>query len=481
MNRWKQQFKDHPIHETLAGMHEFASIEFENPQQNTIPERRRLLKLIETYQEILNHIDPELTPFDQLNTLNNAIRNDAYNNAHEYTEDGDVDYLTYANDALSSQLIHVSYLNPIAQKSRPLKPTKTLEKLVDSTAEEIIKRKNQLEKELDTLSDSIEDKGKELKAELETFSQNITERKTDLENELQTFSENIEELDELVETRKQSTDSLISEWQQQFSESQDNRRSEFNAWREKVNDKAASSTNAVIEKTNGRLDSHSTKFIEKIDAFILDAENKHQAILDLYELAAGDSVAGGYLQNANEEAKQANFWRMASIGFLFATVIWLATHVNAISNDVSKNTVSIEEIKPNLNNTQESDKTKKTKASTMSLTTTSSELANWLPKLLITFSVSGVLLWGSAYAAQQSTRHRNNEKRTRWFALEIKAIDPFISSLTPEQQSTLKTQLSERLFAQSSTTEKDTSVIDEHAFKLFGDVFAKLLGQLPKG
>src|SRR5690606_18584207 len=47
--------------------------------------------------------------------------------------------------------------------------------------------------------------------------------------------------------------------------------------------------------------------------------------------------------------------------------------------------------------------------------------------MLIAFSISGVLLWGAAYSAQQSTRHRNNEKRARWFALEVKAFDPFIS------------------------------------------------------
>ena len=47
----------------------------------------------------------------------------------------------------------------------------------------------------------------------------------------------------------------------------------------------------------------------------------------------------------------------------------------------------------------------------------------------MSFSLTAVLLYGAAYSAQQSTKHRNNEKRARWFALEIKAIDPFISSL----------------------------------------------------
>jgi hypothetical protein len=59
----------------------------------------------------------------------------------------------------------------------------------------------------------------------------------------------------------------------------------------------------------------------------------------------------------------------------------------------------------------------------------------------MSFSLTAVLLYGAAYSAQQSTKHRNNEKRARWFALEIKAIDPFISSLPEsDQQTTIRSR-----------------------------------------
>ncbi len=50
----------------------------------------------------------------------------------------------------------------------------------------------------------------------------------------------------------------------------------------------------------------------------------------------------------------------------------------------------------------------------------------------------------------------------RWFSFEIAAIDPFISTLEPEQQQKLKEQLAEKLFGQDR-------VIEDRPTKLRGD------------
>lgn len=82
-------------------------------------------------------------------------------------------------------------------------------------------------------------------------------------------------------------------------------------------------------------------------------------------------------------------------------------------------------------------------------------------------SLTGVLLFGAAYSAQQSNCHRQSEKKMRWFALQVKAIDPFISSLEIETQHELKKALTERLFAQEEAKAKETHVIDEHILSVF--------------
>ena len=87
-------------------------------------------------------------------------------------------------------------------------------------------------------------------------------------------------------------------------------------------------------------------------------------------------------------------------------------------------------------------------------------------QLLKAFSVTGVLLFGAAYSAKQSNIHRQNEKRTRWFALEVKAIDPFIASLKEDDRKALKNELSKRLFGQKDENNEKDKVFDDHAFKV---------------
>jgi len=70
------------------------------------------------------------------------------------------------------------------------------------------------------------------------------------------------------------------------------------------------------------------------------------------------------------------------------------------------------------------------------------------PVIVTTVSVTAVAFVAAQFASRQSRLHRINEQRMRWFALEVKAIDPFISSLPIEMQQELKRQLSERLFGQ---------------------------------
>lgn len=414
MNRWQEQFDNHPIHATLSSIEELANTEPATATEDDPSEKRRLLKITSAFQETISQLDPEITPFNQLDALNKSLTQHVINHLNAYEQNGNTANLTTANQYFSGQLVSLSYLIPISKRSHQLHPTKKLEALVDSTTAKIVHKAHDLENKLTKLNETI--------AAQET---------------------RLNELDALAETRKQATDASLSEWQKQFSDAQDNRSTEFNSWREKADDKATSSTKALVDKTSGALEDHSTKFKERIDTIISDADNKHQAILNLYELTATTSVAGGYLKNANDEAKQANFWRWASVLFIAATATWLvcAYSLNTGTNDFGE--------------------------------------IDW-SKLLMTFSLTGVLLWGSAYAAQQSTKHRNSEKKTRWFALEVAAFDPFISSMETEQQNELKKQLSERLFGQSSSSDDDPRVIDEHFTNVLAGAISKAIEKLPK-
>jgi hypothetical protein len=74
MNRWQQKFDEHPIHETLNQLEDYVSKQFDDIKEDETQERRRFLKIISTYQELLSDLDPELVPVNQLDSLNNGLR-----------------------------------------------------------------------------------------------------------------------------------------------------------------------------------------------------------------------------------------------------------------------------------------------------------------------------------------------------------------------------------------------------------------------
>jgi hypothetical protein len=227
------------------------------------------------------------------------------------------------------------------------------------------------------------------------------------------------------------------------------------------------------------LKKYNNKFVDEVENLLKDGREKHQSILDLYEITASDSVGAGYLKNANEEKKQANFWRGFSVLFIISTVCWmLYAYSSAPTNTYAVQAPSSE--------LQDASDTKNNNLITVNAAENVSASSNnsyysipWY-RFFMTFSVSGILLWGSAYSAQQSTKHRNNEKRNRWLSLEIKAMDPFIHSLPKEHQIEIKRQLTEKIFGRDSNDNVEPKVIDEHILKIVSDAIGNVISKLPK-
>lgn len=456
MSRWSELLKDHAIHDTLKWLRESVSNEFDDLEQDEVPEKRRLLKIISKFEQILSDIDPEIVPFNQLDSLNNGIRNsNIANQIDAFATNGNVAALASASDLLTNHLTVLSLLLSLTNEPKPIKQTEELEKIVDTTTKILINKKDQLSEELSDLSASIQEK----------------------ENR-------ISELSTAIEKKQEEVSALMSDWQSQFSSAQELRSQEFSKWRDSFTTEKNTDVNDAIASYDAQLQEHTNNFRSKIKNILSDSKDKHQAILDLYEITAGDSVGAGYLQNANIEKKQADKWRRVSVGFIVVTVFWLFfSYFYNTNNNLDHAIKAVKSIAPASTSMPKENNTPKTKEIKPNTTKNNPPLFSGLAwyKLFVTISLSGVLLWGSAYAAQQSTKHRNNEKRTRWFALEVKAIDPFISSLDPEQQKELKKQLCERIFGQShNSISEETKVIDEHAFSTVADGIAKILSKMPK-
>lgn len=429
MSRWTELFESHPIHETLKWLRECASSEFNDLDEDEVIEKRRFIKILSKYEEVLASLDAEIVPFNQLDSLNNALRNASFaNQINAYKDKGSVANLVEANNLFTNQMTQLCLLFSLGSSSGAHQPLKGLEELIDSSTNLLVQKKDKLEEDIGTL---------------QAKSQEQTEKLASLQL--------------LIEKNKTEVESHINIWQGQFSTAQDTRSQDYNSWRNDFVNKAKNDIDHLIDEQLAKLELENDEFLGKIQHLLSDGNEKHRAILELYQITAGDSVGAGYIKNANDEGKQANFWRGASVAFIVLTVLWMLFAYFSIA----PHSFPTAQIVPKVSGTYLGDSP--------------------LYKLFITFSLSGVLLWGSAYSAQQSTKHRSNEKRNRWLALEVKAIDPFISSLDELQQREIKRQLTERIFGQSPTTNDDNSkVIDEHVLKVVADAIGGVISKLHK-
>jgi hypothetical protein len=399
----------------------------------------------------LASVDPEVVPVNQLDGLNNHLRHQNVNNqVNAYTQSGKASHLVAINDHVSKQLTQLSIIQSLSDDPEVQDRISYIDSVIDSTINGLSAKKEDLDGQLANLSSLTEEQAKKLKS-----------------------------LSEEIELKQAELNKILSDWQNQFSSAQESRSQEFSKWRDAFASEKNKEVQEILDKHDEALDQQTGRLESELDRIIEDAKSKHQSILELYELTAGDSVGAAYIKSADEEREQADRWRKVSVGFIVLTVIWLVFSFFYNSESWSAfGNVASEVISQGDNEGEETDQ-----AGSEDVNFELQPLQNirfpW-HTMLIAFSISGVLLWGAAYSAQQSTRHRNNEKRARWFALEVKAFDPFISSLEPQQQQDLKRQLAERIFGQNSTADEDSKVVDEHALKAVTEAFGKVLSKLPK-
>jgi len=417
MSRWTDKFDQHPIHETIQWLHDSLEQLTGEVSQGEIEERRRLIKILNELKQILKNSDPEIVPFNQLDTLNTHFRHqNIVNWLNAYKNNKDVKNLSNINDYIINQLTQVSILKALSSASIDKESHfEGLEALIDESMRRIVDERDSL------LSELIE-----------------------LKEDASRQNDKLNQLENSLAQKQKELESLTSEWQGQFSSSQESRSQEFSKWRDSYISGANKELDSLIENYEQKLKESKASFDEQLGRLTKDAKSKHNSILELYQLTAGDSVGAAYIEDAKTEGKQANKWRRISIGFIIVTLIWL------ISSYIWGSTTA--------------------------------EMSSFWHSLLLKGAISAVMLWGAAYSAQQSTKHRGNEKKAKWFALEVKAFDPFISTLENTERAELKKKLTERIFGQnlnSETEEQGSRVRDEHISTIISDAIAKVVEKLP--
>jgi len=404
MNRWQTEFDANPLHATLEGVRGFLDSKTETVDAAIEVEKRRLTKVLEVLETAVANMDAELAPIALLNQINGHLRQPSFwNQLQDFNSTPALGQLAIANNHVSTQI-------PLYYQLRDFSRSKKLATLSKAT-----------EKSFDEFTSTIENTSNELQNEIEDL-QALVDQAGETQTALSV------KMDDLEETASEK----LSQWQADFTENQTaraeafsaseiERQKAFQAWASPFQSKAAKTVDLLSEKLDKQAEEYFGDFSTDILAMLHDATEKRNEIRDLHGLVADESVGGGYLTSANNEKAQASFWRFTSIFFMVLTAIWVGF---TIFSNFGYSTEGV---------------------------------FSWI-MMIKAASLATILISIAAYAARQSSLHRNNETQTRRFALEVTAISPFIASLEPDQQAHLKTALVERLFGRQIGGESEGGV-----------------------
>jgi len=416
MSRWKETFDNHPVHESLDQLRSWLDVDSRKLDENCIEEMRRASKALGLLKNGLKQLDAEVVPFSQLDALNNQLRQqNIWNQVQAFSSKHTYDHIKTANEAISALLHFPALLGAVSSESLDESATSAVEFSLQKLSRFISTERQKQDQQISSLTERI--------------------------NELE---QKKEKLDTVIETRRQEVDQQLSQWQQQFSEAQEKRSESFSNWRDEVSSEVSSSFDELENSKKAQMEKLQSETKKSLDALVEESKEKNQRIRDLYELTSGDSISGGYAKTAEEESTQANHWRIGSVVFICLTAIWLVFAYSQFERAAPTFEVTSAKEDSGLEGLA------------------GNARINW-PRVLMSVSLTGVLLFGAAFCSQQSNRHRSEAKSARAFALQIKALDPYISSLEKSDQVELKKKLTEIYFVGSNDDSSSEGSLDPHA------------------
>lgn len=428
MSRWSEQFEGNAIHQTIKQLSDWLTVEVKEIDADQEAERRRLKKSMGAISEIVSGLDPEIYPDQQHSQLNQHLRQpQMWNNLQAYSTSPTTPHLREANDHLTSIVPKIFQLAALSRQPKARDVIKSVEEAYDAFSAALEQRDYEFKARLDSQRDEL--------GRMEAHASALTESQKNLE---------------------QSTETAMATWQSEHTAAQSERAEAFSKVQIERGTKFDEALREWRARSEAEIKDISAKHTEKLqiafDNYKTDAEQriadmkaKHEAILEIHGLVGTDGVAGGYQKGATDEHKAANLWRKISMGSILIAAAWIA----------------LKYLK--------------------GFDLTPAGEVNWA-EVITAASLTLVLLGAAGYAARQSKLHRETEQHMRWFALEVKAIDPFLSSLPVEQQNELKNQLSQKLFGQNRlTAEKSEGSVDPAALRSITDAILSIIKVTGKG
>ena len=393
LQRWQDELAKHPIHTILNSFQEQVERDIGTIDPVQEMERVRFAKVTRMMQRVIADLDPELAPTDTLNQLINTLQNHGVTNTiATFAQSPNPGLFQQANNQINPSLSYVYQLASL--KSARI-------------AREV---------DVEVASSSFELFAEATKREYDKISASTSAGLAKIDSataEIATVSDKAKAIESAINAKlselESRSNSLITQQSTDFSTAQSKRQTDFLDLFASVRTEADQKSKAIFLDLNGTIEKAQKSTDEKVSALLHEAEEKHKAILELYNLSAKDSVSGGYQSFADREYSSAEFWRYVTIGSAVVALLWVGASYFYFTPGDEPDRVF------------------------------------WI-KLAKSVSITALLLSIAVYASRQSTLHRFNERRARTFSLQVQAFDPFIASLPGDMQDRLKEEMSKRIF-----------------------------------
>lgn len=283
-------------------------------------------------------------------------------------------------------------------------------------------RLDNIANELQNRQSSIDEKIAEIESSLGQLRSDMANLKQTIDAELPSFRQRVESeqtsLRQGIEAEqtalRQKLEELSTSFQTKHTEQQELRSKEFS---DKINE--------LQQQTNQRI-AEEIKAAERIMAALEKYEDQAKQVLGT---VISTSQAGVYKSDAIEEGKSKKFFRAwASTFMILAVIILIGPYIHdVIMQGLPNSTIKWEE---------------------------------WLARL----PVSVVLFLPAFYFARESTRHSNNERKSKRREQILSTIDPYLELLDPKIREGLKAKLAEKIF---DPTDGDTTSSDDDVKGIF--------------
>ena len=439
MSIWEDRVNNHPLNSTLDNLNNVLEEILED--QDILPDNHdrllRIQQILLWINTFIESIDPEIVPPALLADLQNLVQ-PVYNQLKAFRNNRNQQHIVNTESQIDT------LLNNVRVQSVFLKPLS--DSGMNSTITSFRKSVGGHKSYINRLATGIKSDLKQTQAELNRLK------------------------DEIV-SQKNRNDNIISEYQKQFSTSEEKRREdftidqknkfdEFNKKIEFIEDASElviENIKARSQEAHGKFNEDSQKLLERIanerqrelekfdkDSKILTEDiislsnetkehltKKKDEVETLANVVASTAMSGGYKRVANVASIVKIIWQCVTVISIGGLIYFAISIFNSAS-------------KPDFS------------------------MVIFGAKSFTVFSF-GVL---AAYAARQAERSASFERKNRILELEFASIDPFLAKLPEDKQVEVKLALSEKWFGNkeemvTKTTEKNSGKIFDFVEMVF--------------